>query len=45
MFHELGHDVSRRLENLQRKSKEAQLKRIGYRDFRELRIQRHWANR
>lgn len=34
-----------RLESLQRDRKTAQLKRDGYREFREPRKERHWANR
>lgn len=46
MIHQLSqHVVSGRLEMLQQQSKAAQLKRGGYRETREPRISRHWANR
>ena len=34
-----------RIELLQQQSKAAQLKRSGYRETREPRVTRHWANR
>jgi hypothetical protein len=39
------HVVNGRLELLQQHGKAAQLKRGGYRETREPRISRHWANR
>jgi hypothetical protein len=46
VFHQLNqHAVNGRLESLLRDRKTAQLKRIGYREIREPRIARHWANR
>ncbi|HEX7004922.1 MAG TPA: hypothetical protein VF168_12125 [Trueperaceae bacterium] len=39
------HVVNSRLELLQQHSRAAQLKRVGYRENREPRISRHWANR
>lgn len=46
MMHQLDHYAALgRLESLQRNRKEAQLRRDGYREFREPRKERHWANR
>jgi hypothetical protein len=39
------HAATARLESLQRDRRAAQLKRNGYREYREPRIARHWANR
>lgn len=46
MLHQLHqHVVNSRMELLQEQSKTAQLKRSGYRETREPRLLRHWANR
>jgi hypothetical protein len=46
VFHQLNHYVvSRRLESFQRDRMTTQLKRHGYRELREPRVTRHWANR
>lgn len=46
MLHQLSrHVVNGRLELIQQQSKTAQLKRGGYREIREPRVTRHWANR
>jgi hypothetical protein len=39
------HVATARLESLRRDRSFAQLKRNGYREYREPRIARHWANR
>jgi hypothetical protein len=46
MLHQLSEQaVLGRLESIQRDRKTAQLRRDGYREFREPRVKRHWANR
>jgi hypothetical protein len=46
MLHQLSQQaVLGRLESIQRDRKTAQLRRDGYRDLREPRVTRHWANR
>ena len=46
MLHQLNQRVvNDRLELFQQQNKTAQLKRGGYREIREPRLLRHWANR
>lgn len=46
MLHHMDqHDIQMRLRMIWHDRKIAQLRRDGYREFREPRIKRHWANR
>lgn len=45
MLHRSTEFIVSRLDSIREGRKEAQLKRRGYREFREPRLERHWANR